>query len=109
MYGFKDAVADDIDAVFLNREEFAEIHELNGTQCRAIVQNVVIDEDLTASNKEYGYGAYGYGSLINVRKRDLPRVPKFGTAWTVDGKLGEVVNVADDMGMLTITWKVNDV
>lgn len=105
---FKDVINDDIET-FINEEEFAETHNLNGTVCTAIIQDIVIDEDLTVSNKDYGYGAYGYGALINVRKNKLPRVPKFGTAWTVDGKIGEIVNVADDMGVLTITWKVNDI
>lgn len=109
MKTFKDYIQRDNAEVFLNANEFADTHNLNGTQCTAIVQRVVINDDLTASDTEYSYGAFGFGAVINVKKDDLKRVPKFGTVWEVDGKLGEVLNVADDEGLLTITWRANDV
>lgn len=106
---FKDFIKQDNVNVFLNANEFADTHNLNGNLCTAIVQRVVINDDLTVSDAEYSYSAYGFGAVINVNKDDLRKVPKFGTVWEVDGKLGEVLNVADDEGMLTITWRVNDV
>lgn len=109
---FKDLIRQDNVDVFINTKEFADSHNLNGHQCNAIIQQVVINDDLTISDRsdvEYSYGAYGFGAVINVNKDDLRKVPKFGTVWEVDGKLGEVLNVADDEGMLTITWRVNDV
>ena len=49
MSGFKDMVAADRDAVFLNLEEFAETHNLNGTNCNCILQDEsVVEEVLTA-------------------------------------------------------------
>lgn len=106
---FKDFVKLDNERVFLNAKEFSDWHDLNGRRCNAIVQQVVINDDLTVSDADLNYGAFGYGAVINVLKSDLPKVPKFGTVWDVDGKLGEIINVADDEGMLTITWRANDV
>ena len=33
--GFKDFAQNDIEKVFINSNEFAEVHNLNGTQCYA--------------------------------------------------------------------------
>lgn len=106
---FKDILKQDNVDVFLNTKEFADTHNLNGIVCSAIVQQVVINDDLTTSDTEYTYGTYGFGAVINVNKSDLRRVPKFGTVWEVDGKLGEIINVSDDEGILTITWRANDI
>lgn len=107
---FKDVVREDM-AVFLNSEEFADIHNLNGTSCTAIVQDVVINDDLTINSRmsNYSEGTYGRGAVINVRKSDLPETPVMGQVYKVDGKVGLVVSVADDEGILTIAWQVNDI
>ena len=111
MNAFKDQVAADNIAVFMNAEEFAELNNLNGTSCTCIVQDVVINDDLTVDDRREAYqdGTYGRASVINVCKADLPEVPVMGQTWRVDGKLGLIVSVADDEGILTITWQVNDV
>lgn len=108
--GFKDIIRDDF-AVFLNTDEFADTHIINNISCTAIVQDIVINENLYPSYKQDSYrdGVYAYGCVINVRKRDLPRVPAMGTVLKLDGNIGRVVNVADDEGILTITWSANDI
>ena len=38
--GFKDFVQNDIENVFINSNEFAEVHNLNGTQCYAVAEGL---------------------------------------------------------------------
>ena len=111
MASFKSIAHDDISDVFLNMEEFADTHNLNGTECTAIVQEVVINDDLTtetAAAAKYTDAMYGSGCVINVKKEDLPYVPETGDTFRLDGKYGQVVLCKDDEGVLTITWAVNE-
>lgn len=111
MSSFKDMIEQDIHDVFLNCEEFAETHDLNGWLCTAIVQDCVINDDLSTTNIDdarYTDGLYSVGALINVKKSDIPDVPKTGNRFRLNGRYGHVVAVNDDMGMLTITWAANE-
>ena len=49
MSGFKDMVAADNEKVFLNLDEFAEEHDLNGTTCKCILQDVYVTEQTRRS------------------------------------------------------------
>ena len=44
MTSFREMLQDDVDSVFLNEEEFAEIHEINGKKIKC-----VIDKDIRAA------------------------------------------------------------
>lgn len=110
MSGFKDMVAADRDAVFLNLEELAETHNLNGTKCNCILQDEsVVEEVLTNDRYAQSYGGlYGSRLLVNVKTEDLPEVPVEGQTFYVDDKLYMVESSANDMGMLTIQLVAND-
>lgn len=107
---FKDSLKEDIQ-VFLNQGEFAETHRIDATSCTAIVQDVVINDSLYPKYGADAFrdGIYAYGCIINVRKDDLPKVPVMGTVLKLDGRIGRVVNIADDEGILTITWSANEI
>ena len=104
MKTFKEQIAADNAAVFINELEFADTHNLNGTDCQAIVQDISVAEELsTGSGVEQHYpGVYGSRVQVNCLKSDLPEVPVYGQAFRVDGKLYDVESCADDMGILTI-------
>ena len=107
---FKDLVASDNSNVFLNMAEFAETHDLNGTECTCILQDEsVVEEVLTADRFSQSYGGlYGSRILVNVKTEDLPEVPVEGQTFYVDDKLYMVESSANDMGMLTIQLVAND-
>lgn len=103
--GFKDMVAADISAVFLNPDEFGEIHNLNGTECVCVVAS---DETAKRSasltdGRRTPDGLHGDYLTVCVKTADLPHIPKFGTNFSVDGKNYKVDSCNDDMGMLTLT------
>ena len=110
MSGFKDMVAGDIENVFLNLDEFAEEHDLNGTKCKCILQDESVMEDLSIDEQmSQSYpGLYGSRLLVNCKKADLPEVPVTEQMFRVDGKLYIVESCNNDMGMLTIQLVANE-
>lgn len=107
MSGFKSIVAKDNEAVFLNLEEFAGIHDLNGVKCRAILQNYSVADELS-SGQTVHFGLYNTLLLVNCLAQDLPEIPAYGQTFRVDGKLYMVQDCAATMGILTIKLEAND-
>ena len=100
---FKEQIAADNAAVFLNEMEFAELHDLNGTECMAIVQDISVAQSLSVQA-----GLYGSQLQVSCLKADLPEVPVYGMRFYLDDKMYEVESVGDDMGILTIQLVAND-
>ena len=106
---FKDSVLKDNLKVFLNLDEFADVHEINGASCKAILQDItIVDEDVAERNRIAYSGVYGQRMLINVQKSDLPEIPVSGNLMIIDENSYMVESVADDMGMLTIQLVTNE-
>lgn len=93
--------------VFLDLEDFADIHDVNGVKCRAVVQDISIADDLTGGSGVH-LGLYGTLLEVNCSTRDLPEIPVYGQTFRVDGKLYVVESVTEAMGMLTIKLEAND-
>lgn len=110
MSGFKNLVARDIENVFLNIDEFAEEHNLNGTTCKCILQDVSVAEGLYIDEQMSQSYPRLYGSrlLVNCKTAALPEVPVTDQNFRVDGKLYIVESCDNDMGMLTIQLIAND-
>lgn len=109
MTDFEKQIAADNAAVFINALEFAGEHNLNGTTCKAILQDIsVADADIDARNRIAYAGIYGSRLLVNCLKADLPEVPAPGSGFNVDGKFYYVESCADDMGILTIQLAANE-
>lgn len=110
MTPFEKQIAADNAAIFINDMEFAQLHDLNGTQCKAIVQDISVAQSLSiAMGKDDNYfGIYGSRVQINCLKDDLPEVPVYGMRFYLDDKMYEVESVGDDMGVLTIQLVAND-
>jgi len=103
-------VAADCSEVFINIDEFAEEHNLNGNTCACIVQNITSDDDLTTGNMEARklYDIYGVHKEVNVVKDSLDETPVYGQTFYLDDALYTVMDVADDMGILTIVLVANN-
>lgn len=100
---FKSHVEHDIDKVFMNLNEFADRHIINGEECICIVQEVISNDDLTINKSgEYYPIIYGNTKTINIPKSSLSKTPVYGQRLWLDGEIFTVANVADDMGILTI-------
>lgn len=106
MSAFKDAVKKDIEGVFLNIDEFADRHKLNGQDVICLV-----DEDKTEAAKVSVRNPYE-GIFVNaitiyVKSADLERQPVEGELLRLDKALYRVASVSSEMGMLTIVAEAN--
>lgn len=105
MRTLKEQIALDI-SHFLNVNEFADEHDLNGTTCICVIQSVKAQDDYSES--VYNAELVKDYLQVDCRESDLPEVPTFGQAFTVDGELYLVASVAQNMGMVTIKLEAND-
>lgn len=109
MSGFKDQVDSDISLVFLNCDEFAEIHNLNGIECVCIIQSPTTREKMLTADKYSGYeGIHGETLIIHVKQSELEELPEEqmpieGQIFRVDDAIYTVESCVAEMGMLTIT------
>lgn len=103
----KDVMAADISAVFLNPDEFAAEHNINGVQMVALVDSDIIKE---RSNRISGNfdGVYKSEVSLFVRAADMTKRPVRGQALRLDGKLYVVSDCSEAEGMLEILMDVND-
>ena len=110
MTPFQEQIDADNAAIFMNENEFAEEHDLNGTVCPAILQDISVAEELsTGGGVTQTYpGLYGSRLQVNCKTEDLPEVPRYGQTFLVDGKLYLVESCDNDMGILTIQLIAND-
>lgn len=107
--GFKDQVASDLNTV-LNLDEFAEIHDIDGEPVK-----IVLDSDLIHSrphlyrSQDNAEGTYQNRVVFFVRAADLGYRPVEGQVLSLDSQPYLVVQVGEDMGLLTVTLEGNQI
>lgn len=108
MSAFKEMVTEDMDDVFLNPEEFAEEHDLNGTVCTCIVESPTTEERFEKGKDYDGQDAmHGLTAIIHVKKSDIEEMPSEGQSFSLDGSYSLVDSCTEHTGMLTIKLKEN--
>lgn len=100
-------ITDDLE-VFIDLDDFAEWHDINGTNCRAVLQEITTSGKLTESANP-DYDLYGTVVELHCRTQDLDEIPVSGQGlFLVDDKPFSVVAVDENMGILTIRLQAND-
>lgn len=102
MSAFRDMVASDIDTVFLNTDEFAEEHEIEGKNVICIIS----DEELL---DKQGGAVWAVGQVVKTlcaKCDDLPTRKGYGAELMVDGIPYVVEAWSEDMGMATIKLSI---
>ena len=104
--GFKNIVREDVHNVFLNIEEFSEIHTINGKSMPVQVDsNEHIErEKRSAKNIE---GIFTNQRLIYVAASDFGPMPKQGSLLTMDNRMFRVADAVDEDGIYSITLEAN--
>lgn len=105
--GFKDFVASDISKVFINADEFAELHNLNGTRCYAVAEGLTDKQHVQIMGQDVDGLIYDT-IIVHVAKESLPEVPEYNQVFEFNGRIMLVQSVEDDMGMLTIILRGNN-
>lgn len=96
MSWFKDMVARDALTVFMNMEEFAEVHEINGRRLRCIIDTN--EADTAPSLYE---GVYTLLTTVYVLSSEM-RAPAVDEILTIDGVIFVVKHVSDEDGLIVI-------
>lgn len=103
MSTFKDMVARDLDAVFLNVDEFAELHMVEGKEIP-----VVMDDDrLTTLKKGQILGLVEADMLLMGKVSDFPADMEPGRLLNVDGRELIVSKSSRDMGLIEAALRQN--
>jgi hypothetical protein len=103
---FKDQMAADISAVFLNTDEFADMHDIDGQSLASVVDNDVL-KNHSRQSERYD-GIYKAEVTVCVKKSDLGYRPVTGQSMRLDGELYLVADCDEADGMLTIVLEASE-
>ena len=95
---FKDCVAADIHGVFLNAQEFADTHTIDGREMDAVVDDDALLERDAARGGVHTDGTYRTRRLLYVSKSDYGGRPMSGKALNLDGREYRVVQADEAAG-----------
>lgn len=103
---FKEIVSSDIHEVFLNTDEFSDIHEINGVEMPVqIDENEQIEREKRFA--QYMDGVYLNQRLIYVAASDYGPLPKQGSLIVMDGKKYRVADAIDEGGVYSMTLEAH--
>lgn len=97
MSNFKAQLKADIDAIFLNFEEFAELHDIEGRPIKAVVDVPIFGESANAS-----VGLSECDLLLFAKVEELPRIRPAGESLNVDGREFTIISWREDFGVAEI-------
>ena len=103
---FKEVMKDDVNNTFMNVDEFADTHTVDGKEMPVLVDdNEIIErEKKMKSNMD---GVYVKQKLIYVKADDFGPLPAIGRQIVFDGKRYMVTDSTDEGGVYTITMEAN--
>lgn len=101
--GFKEQIQKDLDAVFFNLDEFAELHRVEGKQIAVVVDNDQLDK----LKKGQILGLIEADMLLMGRETDFPADLDPGRLLNVDGRELLVVKSGKDMGLVEVALSQN--
>ena len=101
--GFKDQIQKDLENVFLNLAEFAELHRVEGVQIAVVVD----DDQLNKLKQGQILGLVEADMLIMGREIDFPESLTPGRLLNVDGREMMVTNSGTAMGLVEVALRQN--
>lgn len=103
---FKDQIKQDLSDIFLNLDEFAGLHRIEGKEVP-----VVIDSDIMAKLSKIGdnriHGMDETDMVIMGKASDLPENLDPGRLLNLDGREVIVVTTTSEMGLVQIAVRQN--
>ena len=102
---FKELLNQDINQVFLNPDEFAEYHMVNGQKILCMIDNNELLERRSIvknGEKTVKDGLFLASLLLYARTEDLHGKPILGGVMTVDGRQYRVTDATDEMGICSV-------
>lgn len=105
--GLKDMMRDDIRDVFLDLDEFGELHMVDGMEMAAVID----EEELARRESRYRTLAEGLHErrlLLFVAAQDYGGPPLIGRQMELDGEYYAVSDVSDEGGIYAISLEANE-
>lgn len=103
---FKDQIKQNLSDIFLNLDEFADLHRIEGKEVP-----VVIDSDIMAKLSKIGdnriHGMDEADMVIMGKASDLPENLDPGRLLNLDGREVIVVTTTSEMGLVQIAVRQN--
>lgn len=106
MPGFKDIIRADIDNVFMNTDEFAGFHTVNGKRMPVTVDNNELIERAKKAKSNMD-GIYTKTTLIYVKAKDFGQLPAVGSGLTLDGRTYRIMDAMNEDGLYSIHLEAN--
>lgn len=106
MSAFKDLIQKEIGTVFLNTEEFGQIHQIDGKGMKAMIDDMENVEREKKTNQHMD-GVYIKQVLLYVAAEDFGKLPKHGRLLNLDGKDYRVADAIDEDGIYSITLEAH--
>lgn len=100
---FKEQFLKDLDAVFLNLDEFAELHRVEGKRIAVVVDN----DQLNNLKQGQILGLVEADMLLMGRESDFPANLEPGRLLNVDGRELIVANSGKDEGLVEVALRQN--
>lgn len=100
---FKEQIQQDLDAVFLNVDEFADLHRVEGKEIPVVVDN----DQLVKLKQGQILGLVEADLLLMGRESDFPADIEPGRLLNVDGRELIVSNSGTDMGLIEVALRQN--
>lgn len=104
--GFKDDVATDIEETFLNENELADLHTIDGVEMLASIDDYELikrEKNVADSHEE---GTHMKRVLLFTSMKSLKKLPASRNILTLDGKKYIVIDAREDNGVAEITLEV---
>ena len=106
MTDFKEQLKKDIYNVFLNVEEFAETHTINGKEVPALIDDMEVVER-EKRMRSHMDGLYVRQTILYVAAADYGPLPGIGKTIVIDGRRFLVGDATSEGGMYAITLEAN--
>ncbi len=105
MSEFKEMLEEDIYGTFLNMDEFAETHRIEGSDIPVVVDNDALNKLKVKEGTVLGFSEADL--LVIGKESDFPSNMDAGRLLNVDGREMIVVKAEKDMGVITVTLRQN--
>lgn len=104
-HGFKDIIRSDNMSVFLNPDEFGEMHLIGGRPMNIIIDdNEMVEREKRQSGmRDYRQGVYNRQILFYVLAKTFGAPPVVGRSLSLDNRLYMITDAVDEDGIYSIS------
>ena len=99
---FKEQARRDVEQTFLNPNEMASAHIINGKTVVGVLTQDEFEKRMNRTSSEYAEGVSIHGAQFTCNSDELKRDPIRGEQWIIDGIKFVVDDVENRMGVHTV-------